>query len=60
MSADMVGSDAHKAEIKELISEKIGKDVEIDVRHVEEGHRFEDQFVDIESLIHMDITVEDE
>lgn len=60
VGAEVVGSEDHKAEIRQLISEKIGKEVEIDVRHVEEGHRFEDQFVDIESLIHMDITVEDD
>ena len=33
--------------------------MEVDVRQVEEGRRFEDSFVDIEKLIHMDITIED-
>lgn len=60
MTADFVGTAQHKEEIKKLIAEKIGKEVEIDVRHVEQGRRFEDQFVDIESMIHMDITIEDE
>ena len=60
VSAGVVGSDAHKEEIKELIAGKTGKDVELDVRHVEEGRRFEDSFVDIENLIHMEITVEDD
>ena len=59
VAAGMVGSDAHKDEIKRLIQEKIGKTVEIEVRHVEEGRRFEDSFVDIEKLVHMDLTIED-
>ena len=41
------------------IEEKIGKTVAVEVRHVEDGHRFEDSFVDIEKVIHMEITVED-
>lgn len=59
VAAGMIGSDAHKDTVKRLIEEKIGKTVEIEVRHVEEGHRFEDSFVDIEKLIHMDLTIED-
>ncbi len=64
VSAGVVGSDAHKEEIKELIAGKTGREVEIDVRHVEEGRRFEDSFVDIEAyikeVVHMDLTVEDD
>ena len=37
----------------------IGKKVEVEVRHVEEGRHFEDTFVDIEQKINMEITVED-
>lgn len=62
IGAGVVGTDEHKAEIKERIQEKIGKQVEIEVRQVEAGRRFEDQFVDIENLgglINMEITVED-
>ena len=46
-------------ELEQLIEEKIGKKVEVDVRHVEEGRHFEDTFVDIEQKINMEITVED-
>ena len=64
VSAGVVGSDAHKEEIKELIAGKTGRKVEIDVCHVEEGRRFEDSFADIEAYIkeavHMDLTVEDD
>ena len=34
--------------------------MEVEVRQLEEGRKFEDHFVDIENLIHMDITIEDE
>lgn len=60
VSAGVVGSDGHKEEMKRLISEKIGKEVEIEVRQLESGRQFEDSFVDIEQLIHMEITVEDD
>ena len=60
MSASFVGGEARKQEIKELIEQKIGKMVDIEVRQVETGRVFEDNFVDIEKVIHMDITIEDE
>lgn len=60
VSAGAVGTDAHKSEIEKLIQDRIGKKVELEVRHLETGRKFEDSFVDIERLIHMDITVEDE
>ena len=59
VGAAVVGSDEHKEEIEKLIEEKIGKQMEIEVRQVEDGRRFEDSFVDIEQFIHMEITVED-
>ena len=55
----MVGREDHVQELEGLIEQKIGKKVEIDVRHVEEGRHFEDTFVDIEQKINMEITVED-
>ena len=55
-----VGTEEHKEEIRNLIESKIGKKLDIDVRQVEEGRRFEDSFVDIEKLINMDIVVEDD
>lgn len=59
VSAGVVGTDSHKEELQNLIEEKIGKTVTIEVRHVEEGRRFEDSFVDIEKVVHMDLTIED-
>ncbi len=59
VSAGFVGSDEHRRQIEELIEKKIGKKIEVEVRQLEEGRDFEDSFVDIEKLIHMEITVED-
>lgn len=60
VSAGFVAREEHKNEIIRLIEEKTGKSMDVDVRAVEEGRRFEDSFVDIEQVIHMDITIEDE
>ena len=59
LAASVVGREDHVQELEELIEQKIGKKVEIDVRQVEEGRHFEDTFVDIEQKINMEITVED-
>lgn len=59
LSASAVATPEHKEEIQSLIEQKIGKKVEIDVRQMEAGRRFEDNFVDLENLINMEITVED-
>lgn len=60
VGAGVVGTEEHKEEIRNLIESKVGKKLDIDVRQVEEGRRFEDSFVDIEKLINMDIIVEDD
>ena len=59
LSADVVKKPEHIKELTDLIENKIGKAVRIEVRNVEEGRRFEDSFVDIEKVVHMDITIED-
>ena len=60
IAAGVVGSESHKQELQDLIEKKIGKTVAVEVRQVEQGRHFEDSFVDIEKVIHMDITIEDE
>jgi DNA polymerase-3 subunit gamma/tau len=59
LAADFVGKEESRKELEALIEKEIGKAVAVDVRHVENGRRFEDSFVDIEQLIQMDITIED-
>ena len=59
LGADFVGREDRPKELESLIENRIGKKVEVEVRHVEEGRRFEDTFVDIEKKINMEIIVED-
>ena len=59
VSAGVVGSDGHREEIQNLIAEKTGKSMVIEVKQVEDGRRFEESFVDIEKIVHMDLTIED-
>lgn len=60
LAADVVGKDSHKEELENLIAQKIGKIVPVEVKSQEPGRPFESSFVDIEKLINMDIVVEDE
>lgn len=55
----LVNTPDHIREIEAAIEEQIGKQVKVEVRHVETGRRFEDSFVDIAKLVHMDLTIED-
>lgn len=55
----LMNTPEHIREVEEAIEERIGKQVKVEVRHVETGRRFEDSFVDIAKLIHMDLTIED-
>lgn len=59
MEAEAVGREDRRKELEELIENRIGKKVEVEVRHVEEGRHFEDTFADIEKKINMEIIVED-
>ena len=59
LAASVVGREDHVQELEGLIEQRIGRKVEVEVRHVEEGRHFEDTFVDIEQKINMEITVED-
>lgn len=59
LEAEFVGREDHIKELEALIENRIGKKVEVEVRHVEEGRHFEDTFVDIEQKINMEIIVED-
>ncbi|RDU23494.1 DNA polymerase III subunit gamma/tau [Anaerosacchariphilus polymeriproducens] len=50
----------HKNDLEQLIADKVGKEVEVEVRLNQTNRPFEDSFVDIEKLINMDITIEEE
>lgn len=59
LEAEAIGTSERRQELEELIENRIGKKIEIEVRHIEEGRHFEDTFADIEKKINMEITVED-
>ncbi len=59
VSAAFVAKEEHRQELKELLAAHTGKDIEIDVKSIPGGRRFEDSFADIEKMIHMNIDVED-
>ena len=56
---DFVNRDVQKQELIEAIESRIGKQVELDIKLVDQGRSFEDSFVDIEKIVNMDITIED-
>lgn len=50
----------HQEQLQTLIANFIGKQVEVDVQALHEDMRFEDHYVDLSTLIHMEIEEEDE
>ncbi len=59
LSVDIVKTEAHQAEITQIIENNIGKTVEIEVNFLDKGNRFEDSYVNIEDVVCMDLTVEE-
>ena len=63
LEADVVGAPERKKELEDLIERRIGKKVEVEVRQVEAGRRFEETFIDLEKqmeqFINFEITVEE-
>ncbi|MBQ2799933.1 MAG: DNA polymerase III subunit gamma/tau [Lachnospiraceae bacterium] len=55
-----VGNENHKDELQKQISDYIGKEIEIEIRLLDEGSRFEETYVNIEQAINMEITIEDD
>jgi len=55
-----VNSDTHKQELSDVIANKIGKEVEIQIKKNDSQRPFEESYVDIEKMKNMDITIEDE
>ncbi len=61
VDTQFLNTEDRKEEIKEAIAQYTGKNVEIDVRTVDQGRSFEDQYVDLEGYegINFEITQED-
>lgn len=55
-----VNREEQKKAVAQQIAGKIGKEVELQCKLLETGRKFEDSYVDLHQLIHMDIEIEDE
>lgn len=60
VAADMLGGEEHKKEIEKIISERIDREVEVSIQLNESTQPIDTAYVDLEQIIHMDITIEDE
>lgn len=56
----LVGNEKHKEELQKQISDYIGKEIEVEMRLLDEGSRFEENYVNLEQAINMKITIEDD
>ncbi len=56
----LVGNEKHKQELQKQISDYMGKEIEIEMRLLDDGSRFEENYVNIEQAINMEITIEDD
>lgn len=60
LAESYVNTDTHKEEIANAIAAKIGKEVEVQIKKNESQRPFEESYVDIEKIINMDITIEED
>ncbi len=58
--ASYIRSENHLQELINVIEQQIGKQITIDVKEVAEDINVHNEYVDLESLIHMDISIEDD
>ncbi len=59
VASEMLGREDHRKEIEKIISERIDREVEVSVQLNESKRPFEETYVDLEQLIHMDIEIEE-
>lgn len=55
-----VNTEEHKQEIAAAVASRVGKEIEIRIQRNESQHSFEDAYVDIEKVIHMELEIEDD
>lgn len=60
MAAEYLNRPEHKAEIESAITERIQSQVEVRIQQNETNRPFEQSYVDLQEVIHMDVTIEDE
>lgn len=59
LAYEYVNGESHKEELQNIIAQTIGKQVDLELRVLEGGSRFEDTYANIEELINMEVTIED-
>lgn len=52
--------DGELDELAELISQRVGKQVDVEIAYNDTNRPYEESFVDLEKLIHMEVTIEEE
>ena len=60
LAESYVNSEEHRQELMNSISDRIGKEVEIQIKKNESHRPFEESYVDLEKIINMDITIEED
>lgn len=60
MAYTYVSGDSNRKAVSEAISRSIGKEVELLIKENQSGRAFEDNYVDLTKVIHMDVEEEDE
>ena len=60
LAESYVNTEERRQELASVISEKIGKEIEVQIKKTESRQSFEDSYVDIAKIINMDIEIEDE
>ena len=60
LSYEYFQREEHKEELKQLISDQIQRQINLEIRLLAEGRKFEQDYADIEQCIHMEVTIEDD
>ncbi|MCI8327811.1 MAG: DNA polymerase III subunit gamma/tau [Lachnospiraceae bacterium] len=60
MAVSYLNDEERKKEIETVIEQRIGSHVEVQIQLNETNRPFEESYVDLRDVIHMDITIEDE
>ena len=60
MAAKMLRDETHKEKIKEIIADRIGKEVDIEIRCLEPEQSFDQTYPDLSQFIRMEVEIEDE
>ena len=59
MAYTYVSEEHHKIEMTEMISRRVGKEIEVIVQENNSGRPFEESYPDLEEIVHMEIEVEE-